>query len=111
MAVQYGNDAIDAIAEADLLVNCTSAGMYPDTDISPVPADWLHSGLFVYDQVYNPTETKLVKIAKQAGASGVNGQGMLVYQGALSFKIWTGYDAPINTMKTALLQGLQAAAK
>lgn len=107
-AVPYGDEAMSAIAEADLMVNCTSVGMYPNTDASPVPAEWLHSGLFVYDQVYNPIETKLIKLAGQAGASGVNGQGMLVYQGALAFKIWTGYDAPVSTMKTALMQGLQA---
>lgn len=106
-AVPYGEDTADEIAEAELMVNCTSVGMYPDIDTSPVPAEWLHEGLFVYDQVYNPIETKLVKLARQAGASGVNGQGMLVYQGALAFEIWTGLKAPVEIMKSALLQGLQ----
>lgn len=106
--VPYGDGAADAIAEADLMVNCTSVGMHPDMDISPVPGEWIHPGLFVYDQIYNPIETRLIRLARQAGASGINGQGMLVYQGALSFRIWTGLEAPVSNMKSTLLESLQS---
>ncbi|MHB1458488.1 MAG: shikimate dehydrogenase [Armatimonadota bacterium] len=104
----YGDDAAEAIIAAKLMVNCTSVGMHPEIDASPVPAEWLHAELFIYDQVYNPIETKLIKLSKQAGASGINGQGMLVYQGALAFKIWTGCEAPVDIMKSAMLEGLQS---
>lgn len=98
----YGDEARRAIAEADLLVNCTSVGMDPNPEASPVPAEWLHSGLFVYDQVYNPRETTLLRAAEQIGAAGVNGLSMLIRQGALSFKVWTGCDAPVPIMESAI---------
>ena len=95
-------EARDAVREADLLVNCTSVGMYPNTDAQPIPTEWLHPGLFVYDQIYNPWETKLLKAARALGARGANGAGMLVRQGAISFEIWTGRPAPIEVMEHAV---------
>lgn len=95
-------EAREAIEEADLLVNCTSVGMYPDIDAQPIPTEWLHSRLFVYDQIYNPEETKLLRAAREIGARGVNGLGMLVYQGAISFEVWTGMSAPVEVMEDAV---------
>jgi len=98
-----GAEAREAVLEADLLVNCTSVGMHPHTEAQPIPSEWLHAGLFVFDQIYNPLETGLLKAAEAAGACGVNGVGMLVFQGAISFEIWTGQAAPVEVMRRAVL--------
>lgn len=97
----------DAVRDADLLVNCTSVGMYPNVDAQPIPSEWLHSGLFVYDQIYNPVETNLLRAARAVGARTANGVWMLVFQGAISFEIWTGQAPPVDVMEAAILTGLQ----
>ena len=101
-------DAVEAVQKADLLVNCTSVGMYPKVDEQPVPFEWLHEKLFVFDQVYNPLETRLLKAARSAGCRTANGVKMLVFQGAISFEIWTGHAPPIEVMESAVLAGLHS---
>ena len=96
-------NAREAILDADLLVNCTSVGMYPHVDTQPIPSEWLHPKLFVYDQIYNPLETRLLAAAKSIGARAANGAGMLVYQGAISFEIWTGQSPSIDVMEAEVL--------
>jgi len=97
------------VAAADLLVNTTSVGMTPRQEaVPPVPLQALHPGLFVYDLIYNPAETGLLAAARQAGASGSNGVGMLAHQGALALEIWTGRPAPVVTMERALREALHA---
>ena len=91
---------------ADILVNATSVGMKPDVNTSPVPSDLLRRDLCVMDIVYNPFETKLVKDAKAVGAKVVLGLEMLLYQGAVSFEIWTNCPAPVDVMKKAALNKL-----
>ena len=93
----------EELRETDLLVNTTSVGMYPDVDGIPLPPDVLHPGLRIYDLVYNPLETRLVSEARSREIRAVTGLGMLVYQGALSFEMWTGEKAPIIEMEKALL--------
>lgn len=93
----------EEIPKIDLVVNTTSVGMYPDVDGIPMPPDLLRRNLLVYDLVYNPARTRLVAEAEKRGASAVNGLMMLVYQGALSFEMWTGLEAPISVMKDAIL--------
>lgn len=79
----------------DLLVNATPVGMTPDTGHSPLPENIsLSPNTMVYDLVYNPRETKLVKDARSQGLSAAGGLGMLVEQAALSFEIWTGRNPP-----------------
>lgn len=101
-------EARDVVAEADLLVNCTSVGMEPNADAQPVPSDWLHDRLFVYDLVYNPSRTRLLAAAEAAGGRGASGVKMLVFQGAIAFEIWTGRTPPVQTMERAVLEGLGA---
>lgn len=88
---------------ADLLVNCTPVGTKTsDTDgQSPIDAQWLPKDGVVFDLVYNPMETPLLKAAKERGAKGVSGLGMLVYQAAESFRLWTGKDADVDVMLAA----------
>jgi shikimate dehydrogenase len=87
------------IGKADILVNATSVGMSPRADETPVPADWLRPDLIVYDIVYNPVKTRLLREAEAVGASTISGVDMLVWQGALAFEKWTGRKAPVELMK------------
>jgi len=94
--------------QADLLVNASPVGMHPKINESPLPEKIkLNPKLLVYDLVYNPAETKLLKIAKAAGCKNASGIGMLVRQGALAFTIFTGEEAPIETMWQAAREALQ----
>ena len=100
--------ARDAVGGADVVVDCTSVGMHPDTDVEPVvPAEWLHEGQLVCDLTYNPRETVLLKAAAARGAATLEGTGMLVHQGAIAFEHWTGLPAPVETMRSALLAALK----
>ncbi|MBM3249188.1 MAG: shikimate dehydrogenase [Candidatus Omnitrophica bacterium] len=95
------------IKNKNLLINATPLGMKPK-DPCPVEEKQLHKDLFVYDLIYNPAETKLLKLAKKAGAQTSDGLGMLLYQGMLSFEIWTGGPAPKETMQKALINALRS---
>ncbi|MDH7602826.1 MAG: shikimate dehydrogenase [Armatimonadota bacterium] len=95
-----------AVSSADLLVNTTSVGMHPDTDAVPIPADLIRPGLLVYDLIYNPPRTKLIQEAVAKGAKAINGLKMLVYQGALSFEMWTGIKPPVDVMERAAVCAL-----
>jgi shikimate dehydrogenase len=82
-----------------LIVNATPVGMFPATELSPWPAGLpFPEKAVVYDLVYNPCETLLVKQAKSAGLPAATGLGMLVEQAALAFEIWTGQAAPRGVM-------------
>lgn len=96
-----------ALGAADILVNATSVGMSPVSDISPVPAALIKPGLVVVDIVYNPVRTKLLRDAAAAGAVTVGGLDMLVWQGALAFEKWTGEKAPFELMKEVALGELE----
>lgn len=100
------DDIPDQIKNADLLVNATPVGMR-DGDPSPVDKTLLRAGLRVYDLVYNRPYTQLVKDANSAKCHAVTGLGMLLYQGAIAFEIWTGKKAPVAEMKKALKLSLE----
>ena len=93
------------LAEIDLLINATPIGMKP-SDPCLIKANDLRPGLYVYDLVYNPAETLLLKLAKERGCKIANGLGMLLYQGMRSFEIWTGRTAPREVMEKALISSL-----
>lgn len=97
----------DNLMDAEVLINATSIGMKPNINETPVNPKWLRTNLAVMDIVYNPLETKLAKIAKEAGAKVVSGVEMLIYQGAASFEIWTGKSAPVQVMRKTVLDRLQ----
>jgi shikimate dehydrogenase len=96
-----------AIEGVDILINATSLGMSPDDDQTPVPADLLGASLTVFDVVYNPYETRLLREAKAAGAKTISGLEMLVRQGAGAFEKWTGIKAPVDVMRQSVLDLLQ----
>jgi len=96
-----------ALDGADILVNTTSVGMVPGVEQTPVPAALLKPHLVVFDIVYNPLETRLLREAKAAGARTIDGLDMLVGQGALAFEKWTGQKAPLAVMKQAAVKALK----
>ncbi len=86
-----------------LLVNTTPIGMTPNTEQSPLPENIpLPLNTFIYDLVYNPRETKLVKDARAQGCSAVTGLGMLIEQAALAFQLWTGRTPPCDILFEAV---------
>lgn len=85
--------------DAEVIVNCTSIGMHPNVDASPVPKECLKEGMTVFDTVYNPLETLLLKQAKAAGAKTVDGAEMFVRQARLQFKLFTGQEADEEVMR------------
>jgi shikimate dehydrogenase len=98
-----GSAPVSETGDANLLVNCTPAGMWPDVESSPLPDSvTLHDGLLVYDLVYKPRPTRLLREASARGCRTQDGLAMLVNQGAAAFKIWTGQNAPVGLMRDAV---------
>ena len=91
---------------ADILIHTTPVGMTPDTDVSLVPGQILKKGMVVMDIVYNPLETRLLKMAGDRGCLTISGLGMFIHQGAEQFRLWTGLEAPINVMARAIKTAL-----
>lgn len=91
-----------------MIVNCSPVGMYPHQDVSPVEdLDAVRPGTTVCDLIYNPLETRLLRIARQRGLPVMNGVPMLANQGALSLELWTGRKAPRQEMRLVLEQALK----
>lgn len=93
----------DLIPEHEVLVNCTSVGMAPMESESPVPLEDIRPHHLVFDAVYQPHETVLLRHALDVGAGAVHGIEMLLHQGAKQFELFTGYAAPLEKMRTAAL--------
>jgi len=95
-------DALAAVMpDVDLLINATSVGLKEGETLG-LPASLFTPQLFVYDTIYRPAETELLKTAAEAGAQTANGLSMLLHQGIKSFEIWTGRKAPLAVMRRAL---------
>ena len=95
------------VAGADIIVNTTSLGMNPHSEGMPeLPVDRIRPDAFVYDLIYNPLETRLLREARQRGARGAHGAGMLARQGALALELWTGRPAPAELMEQVILGAL-----
>ena len=92
----------ECLGTTDILINSSSAGM-PDHDNLNIPLQHLKANSYVYDLVYNPRETELVKSARSFGHKASTGLGMLLYQGVESFEVWTGRKAPVDSMMEALI--------
>lgn len=91
------------VSNLSLLVNTTPVGMTPNVEASPLPENTtLLPRAMIYDLVYNPRETKLVREARQQGLPAITGLGMLIEQAALSFEIWTGHNPPRETLYEAV---------
>ena len=86
------------IEESDLLINATSVGMKEDFSLIE-DKSFFRKDLIVSDIIYNPSKTKLLQIAEKEGCKIINGIGMLLYQGALSFELWTNKKMPVDYIK------------
>ena len=102
-------EAAATAGSADLIVNCTSLGMRhgPDEEASPLRDEEIPATALVYDLVYNPMLTPLLRAAERAGAKTLGGISMLVYQGAASFEIWLERPAPVGVMMGAALAAMR----
>ena len=101
-------EAREAVAAADIIIDSTAVGMYPDHRVAPVvPAEWLQAGQMVCDLTYNPQDTVLLQAARSKNARTLDGTGMLIYQGAIAFEAWTGCKAPVEVMREVLLRCLE----
>lgn len=96
----------EEIGNADILINATPVGMFPTIDISPVSKKILHGDLFVFDLIYNPLETQLIKDSKEIGCQTLSGLDMLVNQGALAFEWWTNRKPNLELMKLKIIKYL-----
>lgn len=94
---------------ADIVINCTPIGMHPNIDESPLHSRYLREGLVVFDIVYNPEQTLLIKQARDHGAHTITGVDMFVRQAALQFELFTGNKAPEDLMATLVRRELSPA--
>jgi shikimate dehydrogenase len=102
-----GLKKLDEVSSADILINATPVGMWPQTNQSLIPQSLLHNKLVVFDTVYNPKETRLLSEAREKGCTIVYGYKMFLYQAALQFELFTGRQPPLATMESALTQALE----
>ena len=105
--IQRGGSGEPPRADWDILLNGTPIGMHPKTDASPVPREMLRPGLVVYDAVYNPIETRLLKEAREAGCRTIAGIDHFVRQAVEQFELWTGRPAPVETMRRVVVEALR----
>ncbi len=94
---------------ADVLVNCTPVGMHPNVDESPYDKHYLRPSMIVFDVVYNPENTLLVKEARNRNCTVVTGVDMFVRQACLQFKLFTGQDGPAELMREVIRRAIGAA--
>jgi 3-dehydroquinate dehydratase/shikimate dehydrogenase len=94
----------------DVVINCTSVGMHPDVDHTPLHPSYLKPGLVVFDTVYTPETTLLVKEARARGCQVITGVELFVRQAALQFKLFTQQEAPIELMRRAVKRALSPVA-
>lgn len=93
---------------ADVLINCTSVGMHPQVNESPFEEHWLREGMVVFDTVYNPEQTLLLKHGKTRGCKTVSGVEMFVRQAAVQFHKFTGQAAPLDLMRKEIRRAISA---
>ena len=104
-ATRITNPADLQLSTFDLIVNTTPLGMTPNVDQSPLPENTsLSKHTKIYDLVYNPCETKLVREARSQGLSAITGLGMLIEQAALGFELWTGLKPPKDILYASVVE-------
>lgn len=106
-AMPWHDSIIEAeLAKSKVLINATSVGLRGDE--SPIPAEVIPPDLLVIDLIYNPPRSRLLRDAEAAGCRVLNGELMLLHQGAAAFTLWTGQPAPLELMQARLSEGLAA---
>ena len=97
-------DQLELVRCADIVINSTPMGMGEQIDNTPVPKKYISKNQIVFDAVYAPRETRLLREAAEQGAQCVYGWEMLLHQGTAQFELYTGHKAPVDVMKSVLLQ-------
>jgi shikimate dehydrogenase len=106
-AEDYGSlERLSLVASADILINATTVGIASATEETIISREFLHDHLTVFDIVYNPRETRLLREAKERGCAVVYGYRMLLYQAAQQFELFTGHPAPLKVMESTLIKAL-----
>lgn len=107
-SISWDREEISKYAgDSDILINATPVGMHPRVEeMPPVDFETVTKDLLVCDLIYNPDETMLLREARVHGLKTLNGMGMLLYQGAIAFELWTGIEPPIEVMREALQKSL-----
>ena len=112
LAKELESDLIDCrdagTRSIDILINCSPVGMSPNINETPFLGRDLKEGMVVFDSVYNPLETRLLREAKDAGCRVIPGTELFVNQAAKQFELWTGQPAPINVMREVLMEKLSS---
>ncbi|GJM24040.1 MAG: hypothetical protein DHS20C16_04550 [Phycisphaerae bacterium] len=96
---EFGTWDDRGVGTPDLIVNCTSVGMWPNVDESPMPANALRAETVVFDTVYKPRQTALIQDAQAAGCRTIGGIEMFIHQAAAQYRIWTGADADLELLR------------
>jgi len=112
VAQRFNARAVDWAArhqvKADLLFNCTPVGMHPNVDETPYDKHYLRPSMVVFDAVYNPENTLLIKDARSRNCTVITGVDMFVRQAALQFKYFTGQDGPAELMRETIKRATAA---
>jgi len=95
-------DSIVEVKDHDIILNATPLGMGEQKGETPIPSDYLKPDHVVFDAVYSPKETVLLREAAAKGATVIHGLEMLLYQGVVQFELYTGFKAPENVMRFVL---------
>ena len=91
----------------EILINCSPAGMTPNVNETPCPARVFQPEMVVFDSVYNPLETRLIREAREAGCTTIPGVELFVNQAVAQFELWTGKTAPVEAMRDVVIQKLK----
>jgi 3-dehydroquinate dehydratase/shikimate dehydrogenase len=110
LADQFGGRCVEwqarHIGDAEIIVNCTPVGMHPNVDETPYNKSHLKPAMIVFDTVYNPESTLLLKEARSHGCRIVTGVEMFIRQAALQFLLFTGQEAPEELMRETLKRAI-----
>ena len=98
----------DIIGNVRTIINCTPVGMKGSPEESPIPIELIKENMVIFDIVYSPKETFLIKEAKNIGAKIIYGYEMFVHQGVKAFELWTGENAPVEVMQKVVLENLES---
>lgn len=94
--------------DCDVLINCTPVGMYPNMNETPFPQHWIRDGIVVFDTIYNPENTLLLKEARERDCRTVSGIEMFIRQAAAQFECFTNRPAPLEVMRETLRRGISS---
>ena len=93
--------------EIDILINCSPVGMSPNAEETPISSRYLREGMIVFDSVYNPPETRLIREAKAAGCVTISGVELFVNQAVEQFELWTKQNAPADSMRDVVVRTIE----